>query len=265
MATNLSSLPNELHVKILKYLHWTDHFACMATWNFWRDILKTDTFKDKRYAENCFPRPHRLFYYHMFNDAIVQFTYANHQIQPHSYWKKKEFEPDQKICDLDANILDDPLFNFTRKCPVKLMDSGARYNKMTGFELAILWKPAGRVVTTSYLPRRWTFDEDTAEKWAHYRRPGVAGFTSMSVKDFLEFVVKRVAEAGYLKDPQNPHITIHLRTDHAGTIGWSGLNVIVVGEDPTELNLENVKKDLIYTPNPNPDPNAPPEPIPDAC
>ncbi|KAJ6262607.1 hypothetical protein Dda_3418 [Drechslerella dactyloides] len=56
-GTSLLSLPPELHIQILDYLHWKAHIPCMQICNLWSSILMADRFCDKRYEGNgCSPR-----------------------------------------------------------------------------------------------------------------------------------------------------------------------------------------------------------------
>ncbi|KAK6340551.1 hypothetical protein TWF696_008878 [Orbilia brochopaga] len=56
-GTSIASLPPELHIEILSYLHWKSHITCMQVCTLWRSILSFDNFSDKRYEGNgCSPR-----------------------------------------------------------------------------------------------------------------------------------------------------------------------------------------------------------------
>ncbi|KAK6530467.1 hypothetical protein TWF694_003819 [Orbilia ellipsospora] len=122
----LFSLPTELHIKILSYLHWKSHLPCFEVCPLWKSILQSNAFRIERFLDiekpnrgieppTFLPRFHRL-------ASSMTFSFANGQITSvrarpykgsgYGYIRAVEDKPFWNLNLVGKDILEDSLFLF---------------------------------------------------------------------------------------------------------------------------------------------------------
>ncbi|KAF3906028.1 hypothetical protein ABW21_db0205787 [Orbilia brochopaga] len=188
-GTSIASLPPELHIQILSYLHWKSHITCMQVCKLWSSILAFDDFSDKRYEGNgCSPRYSFLPGQMSFTITDGEITSVRPRVVPldeHRYPVRDEedvaftAQPDgspDTIELIDSPLLDEGYFRYYR-CPPP---EQVTWNKaIRGFFIGwVCWRDpvTGRIIKEdggqSYFGARGDQDPD----------PG-----DMTVRGFLEF------------------------------------------------------------------------------
>ncbi|EPS37866.1 hypothetical protein H072_8375 [Dactylellina haptotyla CBS 200.50] len=202
----LSSLPTELHIKILSHIPWKSHIPCMQVCTLWREILSGDDLRDDRYIDLYQPRYHRLFTeVGKANLRILKFTLSGNaigsvKIAPHPYTQIcSGYTPAPEDSSLDElelrrdGLLRDPLF-YHRNITF-LSDEELR--ELT-FEGSICLELGGIHINTQCI--------DPVSGANHIARDEYFSFdetkrlSDMSLEEFLKFAADFTVKDDFLED-----------------------------------------------------------------